>query len=302
MPSRRARAPVASARSREFAATPPQITSAGIRACAGRADRSRVSASQTASWNEAHRSASACPAGMPCSRTWCSTAVFRPLKEKSKLRARAPRQSARELDRPRSPASRQLSMCAPARVRQPEQLRHLVERLARGVVERVAQQRGSRRAPAPRRARCARPRPPARARAARGASLRQQRRRAGAPRGGSRRPAACRSPRRATFPPARRPAARRPAPGPRSRRCRPRRAARSRPSRSASSSTGRTRCRWSREASSGTTPPHFSCTSICVCTTSARTRPRRPSSVVHHRGGGLVAAGLQAEDAHRAQV
>src|SRR5256712_864020 len=48
---------------------------------------------------------------------------------------------------------------------------------------------------------------------------------------------------------------------------------------SASSRTGSTRCRWSREASSGTTPPHFSWTSVCVWTTSDSTLPRRPSPV-----------------------
>src|SRR6267142_1867806 len=73
----------ANARSRELAATPPQITI--VSSLAARAARTArwVSASQTASWNEAHRSDSACPEGTPCSRTWLSTAVLSPLNEKS---------------------------------------------------------------------------------------------------------------------------------------------------------------------------------------------------------------------------
>jgi len=59
----------ASARSREFAATPPQRTIAS--SLADRAARTArwVSESQTASWKEAQRSASSWPAGTPRSRT-----------------------------------------------------------------------------------------------------------------------------------------------------------------------------------------------------------------------------------------
>src|SRR5207248_9738230 len=57
IPSSAARS-AASARSREFAATPPQTTSVASRAARAARTARRVSASQTASWKEAQRSAS----------------------------------------------------------------------------------------------------------------------------------------------------------------------------------------------------------------------------------------------------
>ena len=127
-----------------------------------------------------------------------------------------------------------------------------------------------------------------------GRAPRRGRRPAGAPRGGSRRRAACPRRARAPWPPARRPAAPPPAPGP---------LVTAMASSSASVAAGR------RSASShhrhhlhdvvaaGQLRHHAAPAAVDLDLGGDHVGEHAPA-VLHHRGGGLVAAGLDAEDFH----
>ena len=169
-----------------------------------------TSTSTTASWNDAATSA-VLTSG--CLRTWLTTAVLSPLKEKSKPSSSIARG---KRDRVGSPLHREPVDRRAARVAEAEEAGDLVERLAGGVVDASGRAAGSGRGPPSRRASCARP-----TRAGRPRQLERRAPRAaprrGAPRGGSRRRTARPTPARAPWPRSRRRAARRRGPGRRSR-------------------------------------------------------------------------------------
>ncbi len=180
-----------------------------------------------------------------------------------------------------------------ARVRQAEELRALVERLARGVVARLPEEpvvaEGVRRVE-------------------RGvaagddeAEVRERRRGRrrgtpprGAPRGGSRGRAACPTRAASAFADLHADEERADEPRPARHRDRVERAGATPARESASSTTGITCTTWFRLASSGTTPPQRRWISICVATTSESDAP----AVLDDGGRRLVARRLDAEDLH----
>ena len=130
------------ARSRLLAATPPPMRMSSIPRLEAASIALRVSTSHTASWNDAATSATSI---VTPSRCWASTqratAVLSPENEKSKrCRSRSRRlgQPAREVDGDAVAAARGPVDVRTARERQAEQPGDLVERLARGVVDRRA--------------------------------------------------------------------------------------------------------------------------------------------------------------------
>ena len=137
---RAARAPASSLRSARFAPTPPATTSVFNPVCVAARAHFATSVSTTACWNSRRRRrASARRAARP--RIATTTAVFRPLKLKS-----SPGRSSigrGNWNLPGRPLSRQLGQRRTAGIRQAEQLGGLVERLARGIVQRCAEVVGS---------------------------------------------------------------------------------------------------------------------------------------------------------------
>ena len=93
-----------------------------------------TSTSTTASWNDAATSAVATSG---CLRTWFTTAVFRPLKEKSKVPSPSIGRGNRIASG--SPSTEMRSIAGTARVAEAEVAGDLVEGLAGGVVDRGAE-------------------------------------------------------------------------------------------------------------------------------------------------------------------
>ena len=128
-------------------------SSAGLRE---RARTSMTSVSTTASSKPRRRRRASCRRASR-SRSATTTAVLSPLKLKSSPGRSVSGRGKRNTGRPRSRAPR----ARPAGVAEAEQLRGLVEGLAGGVVERIAEDLVAPEAPTTSRAACARPRPAA---------------------------------------------------------------------------------------------------------------------------------------------
>ena len=120
------------ARRREFAATPPPSASTGASASSAAASSFTTNWSTTASWNDAATSAQRRRRARR--RVWLTTAVLSPANEK----AVSPGIGAREAHRGGIAFAGQPVDRRAARIPEAEVARHLVERLARGVVDGLA--------------------------------------------------------------------------------------------------------------------------------------------------------------------